>query len=127
VGHGSAVVKFFAEESKAGGGAERDDGTASSDGDVASSEDGVTKLQALRTVAWRDSYEDCGAASSKGCGSADSEALRTAAWRRSSEDGGTVSSERRGSADSEGPEFGRAGAAVPGESPAAGVADHGLA
>ncbi|CAD6250771.1 unnamed protein product [Miscanthus lutarioriparius] len=78
-------------------------------------------------AAWRDSYEDCGVASSKGCGSADSEALRTAAWRRSSEDGGTVSSERRGSADSEGPEFGRAGAAVPGESPAAGVADHGLA
>jgi hypothetical protein len=54
-------------------------------------------------------------------------ALRTAAWRRSSDDGGTVSSERCGSADSEGLEFGRAGTAVHGESPAAGVADRRLA
>jgi hypothetical protein len=95
---------------------------------VATSKDGDTKRQALRTAAWRDNYEDCGAASFEGCGSVDSEfeALRTAAWRCSFDDGGTVSSERCGSAHSEGLEFRRAGIAVLGESPAAGVADRGL-
>jgi hypothetical protein len=81
VGHDSAVVKFAAEVSKAGGGRS---GTTARRTPTAT-------WRPPRTAAWRDSYEDCGVASSEGCGSADSEseALRTAAWRRSSDDGGS--------------------------------------